>query len=343
MDSCSDTFEDLVKYNEHELEKALSWVICWRRQVEQYAEGEGSTSLQKRPSYSAFPYIEEYDDIDVDDEDEMTEAKWAGIYAMQAQAEERVVLATMRLEQSKQKLQGMLAEFGPSSNGTIAPEDPGLQSPITPPNSQSPESLPKIRRLSKKKTSTGKGHRRSKKENVRKAGAKVCNANTAQRSLPPLSLISEQTNEEDDDVEMSDDEKDLNSVEIQEGLQQADFEDAVMSDIEDPPKQTPPSPPKPHPRSTANTQCRKMPSPTPQGPASRKTRSATKLEQASSSKVLKNSSTQKPSKKAKAFTEQQTAVLLDAASTNGPRVGLTNLRRSERLRGKAAASEGRRF
>ena len=129
--------------------------------------------------------------------------------------------------------------------------------------------------------------------------------------------------------------------EIKEESNHVDSEDTDMSDVEDPPIQTPLSPPESQPTSTQNTNPKKGPSPSSHGPTSRKTQSATKPDQVPSGRILKNSRNKKRCPKEKVFTEEQTKALLDAASTGCPPTGPATLRRSERLKVKAAASKRR--
>lgn len=106
-----------------------------------------------------------------------------------------------------------------------------------------------------------------------------------------------------------------------------------MTDPEDPLNHistTPSQPP------IINTKSQKSPSPS-RGPTRRKTGSATKLDQAAPSRVLKNTK-KKPAKKAKKITEQQAMLLLNAASHKDPDTNGPPLRRSERLKEKAAMS-----
>lgn len=176
------------------------------------------------------------------------------------------------------------------------------------------------------------------------------NANTKQQALPIFSLGSNQA-ENGDDIDMRDDSEVLSAADAIEEVKEvgAESEDTVMTDIEDPLTHTPSSSSsKSNPEPVANIEPEKLPLPSAQGPTktqsttARKTRSATKRDQAPSNGVPKNKKiSQKPAKKVKAFTEQQAMTLLNAASASSPSTGSIPLRRSERLKEKAAVSKKR--
>ena len=223
-------------------------------------------------------------------------------------------------------------------------------SPLSP---QSPEHLSKDRRLSSKSSSAKKGHRTLKKQNARKGRASMSNTNTntKQQALPIFSLDPHQA-EKGDDVEMTDAAEAL-SVDATEELQEAgaEFDDIVMTDVDDPLTPSPSSSSsssQSYPKPVTNAEPEKLPLPNARGPrktqptTTRKTRSATKLDQALPNGVPKNKKIgQKPAEKVKAFTEQQVMTLLNAASTSSPSTGSVPLRRSERLKEKDAASKRR--
>ena len=81
---------------------------------------------------------------------------------------------------------------------------------------------------------------------------------------------------------------------------------------------------------------RSSPLPIHQVPIPKKTRSAKKLDQVISSRVLK-SAVKKPVRKAKAFTDQQTTALLSHTLVESPRTDSRPMRRSQRLMEKATA------
>ena len=309
-DSCPALFEDLVTYHQQELDEATSWTDCWRLRARQDEEAKRGKPLS------------EGIDISCDVSDDIAER-----YAKQA--EERVFYAAKRLERSKHKLQEILADLDPSSTDETPAAHAGIETPPTPPRSPSPEILRTSRKPSKQQGSGRKGRRRSKKERARKGGGRVVNANTEQHALPKFSMGSNYLKENENDIEMSDDADDSCPIMVDKESDQENSEDTVMSDIEKSPSQMPLSPPQSQHGSTSHTNHRKLPSPSSQPLTSRKTGSATKLDQVSSGKVHKKPNTNKPPKKSKNFTEQQTKVLLDAASTDCPSVVPTTVGRSE--------------
>lgn len=346
-DSCSELFEDHVEYQQYELDKAISWVNSWRRQATRYKEAYervwryyGRRTLGSGSRWLHCERVDDDDDDedtedgyedDEDDDSDAAQARRAEVYAMRA--EEKVSIATKRLEQSKQKLQSVLAELVlPATNETPAVQ-PTTQLLPAPPTSHSSQSPSNRRRPSEQKGLSGKGPRRLKKERVRKVKAKTASIDTEQHALPQFPLGSNALKDHDD-VEMSDVAEDSSPIEINEDL--IDSEDTAMFDIEERPHDTPPSSPPSLPPSSpqsypkpASDKCYKnTPSPKSPCPTSRKTRSATKLDQVPSGRVLKNTSKNKPRKKAKDFTGTQTKALLDAASTATPPTNLPSLGRN---------------
>ncbi|KAL9066462.1 MAG: hypothetical protein Q9161_007525 [Pseudevernia consocians] len=199
------------------------------------------------------------------------------------------------------------------------------------------ENVPKHRGPSKKNCSAGKGDRRSKKEKARKREAKRSGTDTKQQTLPIYTLGPNQV-EADDDTEMSDVPEHPQLSEAIENVQGVDLEDKVMSDVEDTLDHSPSSSSrsKSHSRPTQNADSRNRPSPSAQGSTSRITRSTKNFDQALSGRIVKKID-KKPAEQAKTFTEQQATALL-TISVGYPPTGPTSLRRSERLKEKAAAS-----
>ena len=218
-----------------------------------------------------------------------------------------------------------------SSQPPVPPQSP--QTSHSTPSPQSSERMCKGRRLLNKGSSVDKRHRRLIKIRTRKE-AEIKNIDTEQKALP--TLVSGSHNVEDDeDLPMEtapEDSSLLDSIGQSCGVQS---EDTVMTEVEEPPDPILSQLPQPS-RPIPNTKFKKLLLPA-QVPTPRKTRSATKLDQASNSRVLKNTN-KKPTKKAKTFTEKQAMTLLDAASDKASTSIGPPLRRSERLREKAAVS-----
>ena len=208
---------------------------------------------------------------------------------------------------------------------------PQSQTSHSTPSPQSSERMCKGRKLSNKGSSADKRHRRSNKKNTRKE-AKIKNIDTEQQAIS--TFVSDSHNVEgDDDTLMEKPPEDASPFLDQScGLES---EDTVMTEVRDPPnpilsQSSQPSRPIP------NTKSKKLHSPA-QGPTPRKNRYATKSDQTPNSRVLKNTN-KEPAKKAKAFTDQQATTLLDAASNKASTTIDPPLRRSERLKEKAAVS-----
>ena len=142
----------------------------------------------------------------------------------------------------------------------------------------------------------------------------------------------------DDDIQMTDVTGDPCLHEVVGEGKGAEFIGTLMSDVEDPVNPVSTGSPlalggESKSRNTRVT--RKSSLLIQQVPATRKTRSATKLDQAISSRTPKTIG-KKPAKKVKVFTENQTETLLNAASTSSPpTIEPASLRRSDRLRKKA--------
>ena len=340
--SCTELFEHLVEYRQCELDKAVSWVNCWRPQVRGYAEAEAGeeASLQEK---RARPLANEDDEklrdarayAYAEQPHGRTKAEQAQVFVRRA--EEKVSDAAKRLEESKQELQTVLAESGRLTTGDILVEDSKAQLQPRSPKSSSPQRLRKSRRLLKQDDPTREKQRRSKKEHLRKVGAKMDNTKTEQQTLQTSSMNPDLVGE-DDDIEMTE----APSPALAHGVvkfEGAESRDTVMTDIEDPPNYTFSSPSICHPGPTTSAKSRHSNSVSAQGSTSRKTRSATKRDQASSDVVLGDTNEKPPAKKRKvqAFTQQQAKVLVNAASTNCPSAITNPPRRSERLKQKAAA------
>ena len=329
-DSCPERFEDHVRYKQHELEKAMSWVDCWRRQARKHVEASraicqprgSSTSCETIEwlSYGRHDHMDDHDhddddDVSSDDECDIAEARRAELYAKHA--EEKVSVAAKRLEESKQKLQDILAESSPPLTSGTPPAYTETQTPYTPPKSPSG------------KGSGANDHRRSKKERAREREADMAHANTEQHALSKGSSSSNKPNEDDEDTQMSTDAEDPSSIEIKTNPKQTDSEDVVMSDAEDCADLLPSSPPGSYSWSIPQINHTTLPPPSPPSPISRRTRSATKPDQVLFSKVLKKPTKNKPSKKAKVFTEQQQMALLHAAATEHTTAAPTPLEKVE--------------
>ena len=350
-DSCAELFEDFVKYQQYELDKTASWVECWRRQVRHYRDlrtplwlyekpgtsDEGSSdnisewSAYMRNAYGDDRADDEHDENDdnsddsSDDDGYFAQARRAKLYSKQAK--EKIPIVAQRLEESKEKLQSILADIAQPSTSDTAAAITRVQTPPAPSKSPSSESLSKSGRPLKRR-SEGKTRRRSKKQKVRRMGAKSADTKSEQHALPSFSLGSDHMKKEDGDIQMSDDAKDSSPIEGKKSYRM-DSQDTVVPDIEQMSTQTPLSPPHSNPDVISDSSYRKLPSQNSPSPASRKTRSATKPDQVSSGKISKIPSKNRPLRKPKASTQEQQLSLLNAVSTENHEAGLALLRKNE--------------
>lgn len=320
--SCSELLEDLVKLRQYEIDKAISWVDCWRSRVRQYTEARKKAKLEMR-ARACWPALkdeedeEDEDELFLEDDEDYIRAQQAEQYAIQA--EEKVSDAEKQLERAKEELQRVLAECVRPSMDEISGQDSKAELPPTPTKSQSPQVSPSNRTLLNNSSQVGKGHPRLEEERASDRGTKTTNTNTEQHDLPTFL-------DEDHDTEMSDVPESSKVVEAREETKGVEYEDTVMSEVEDPTNHRP----------TTNTDFKKSASPRAHGPTTRKTRSSTNFDQAMSGRVTKNIN-KKPAKKVEKLTEQQTMALFTASTDKRP-TNHTSPRRSDRLKEKAAAS-----
>ncbi|KAL9070657.1 MAG: hypothetical protein Q9161_004711 [Pseudevernia consocians] len=230
-----------------------------------------------------------------------------------------------------------------SQTPQLPPSPPSSQTSQSPASPLSSQTLHSSERLSKDRRSADKGsraeklRRRAKKEDTRKKVTKMGNTDTERQTIPPFSSSPPQA-AKDDDIQMTDALEDPRPMEPIKEFEEAVSEDTVMTDIEDSPNHILSTSSDFHSTPATSTASKRSPSPSTQGPTSRKTRSTPKLEHALDGKILKKTG-KKPSKKVKVFTEQQQELLLlNIASSNNSSMGSPSLRRSERLKEKAAAS-----
>ena len=361
FESASDFFAEFRKFRRYQQNIALAWLKLWQRMV-RWHEEEIETPDPEVPDITP-GYLEDYAEI---------------ARSHMRDSEQKLAHAATQLEKATQEHAHTFSEHGHLTGGESRIELPQNLFPPTPPasgsgssesshssssppesfessctppsshpslssrssssppqsshsslsprsassppqSSQTPqpsEPLFKDRRPSIKRGSIEKIRRRSKKDNARKGGSKIEIIDTKQEALPKFSLGPHEV--EKDDVQMTDASEDPRSFDTTEDFETAETEDSVMTKLEDTPNQN---------SSSSKNQV----------PASRKTRSATKLDQSSSGRVPKKKG-KKPAKKVKTFTEQQTIMLLNAASINGSPTDSPPLRRSERLKEKVAAS-----
>lgn len=345
FESSLDFLAELEDFRRFKYDIALTWLKCWQRVVRWHEEEE------KSPDPA--PWV--YDYVEV-------------ARSHLISSEQKVNDAAMQLEKSKQERARALSQHGEPTYGETKKES--LQTPTlpTPPQSdsgssgsscsspssshlsptftqllehsqpaQSPERPFQDRLSPKKSHDARKGDRRSKKEVARNHKGKMENMNTYQQALPSFSMPPPQV-ETDGDVEIIDAQESQSTVETMEEVQGPNFEDIMMTDAEDPLPNTA-SASKPHAMPINKKKSEKSPPSGNPHVTPRKTRSATKLDEILSGKVPKKLG-KKPAKKTLEFREDQKLALLNAASTSTvePPTECPQLRRSERLKEKAAGS-----
>ena len=346
----------------HQHGLALSWLKCWKR-VARWYEEENKTSQwygeeSDGPCRNFTPgFLDDY-----------AEAARSHV----TEAEQKVAEAAARLETSRQEHAHALSEHdqsvgcesaiqcpqkplnprSPASNSNAPPSASFSSSHFSsqstssqfshsswsPRSPQTPRRLSKDRRLSIEDTFAEKQRRRSKKMNAREKQTNTSNINTEQQGLPPF-WSNLHDIEDNYDSQMADAPHDVTSVEATKQSWRAKLENSNMTNSQDYndhfvhvhsyPSQPPTTP-------VSISKPRKSPSPAP-GPPPKQTRCTVKLDQAPTNRVLKNKNKQS-AKKPKAFTKQQIMILLNAASYNDPDTNISPLRRSERLKEKAAVS-----
>ena len=319
---------DYVTYRKCQLDKAKTSIHCWRR-------------------------LQESTEKEIGELKEMGMPTWGGPIASQKYAErslQDVATAEAQLRLAQQQLAKLSSQQATSAADEASQNSTQCQQlPPSPPDSDAYGSRSSDRGILDRGISPTEAHRPSPTPKypgpvhassvLSQVGNKQAeNENTEE---PQLIAKSDADVPEqdifDDDIQMTDAPNDTNPHEAIGKLKEAEPMDTLMSDVKDPINPGFTSALEVDPKSRGNRATRKPSLPVHQVPTSRKTRSATKLDQAISSGVLKKKG-KKSANKAKDFTEQQTLALLDAASTSCPSTGPAPLRRSERLKEKAAAS-----
>ena len=273
-------FKDLGKYHHYKLIRATRWVDCWRYRARQLAKANKSTLLPENVFFT--PVDDEYYSTSDDEDDEGFEdfQSWQDPPAFgpeEAKEAERADFFASEAEEAVSIAAKRLERSKQELEVVLA--------------DHSQHSKGGNRESSHKSENA---HRRSKKKEVRKKGANTGTTNTEQQALPAFLPDPNQV-DKDDDAKISDvpESSRLEQAETEvkvEEVGEEGNENTVMADIED------------H-KPITNTSSRKMP------PPSRNTGSATGRITKNKHKEDKNTG-----KKPKIFTEQQTTMLLDAAS-----------------------------
>ena len=365
----STMFEEFRKF-EHET--ALTWLERWRRVVRWYEEELGSPrwhALRTEKPHREFPpkylyvyaeaahsHVKKSEQAVVDAASRLGKSRQEHAHALSQhggsfgnetgiECPQKPCLLTPSLPDANSLQSSQSSSFSSSqvsisssspasshsSQSSVPPQSP--QRSHTTPSPQASERMCKGRKLSNECSPANKRYRRSNKKNTRKE-AKIKTIDTEQQALPTF-VSDSHIVEDDDDIPMENFSEDSSSLESIEQSYGAKSEDTVMTEVTDPPDLILPEPSQPS-RPIPNTKIRNLAT-LAQGPIRKMTRSATKLDQAPNNRVTKNTN-KKPATKAKAFTKQQTTMLLDAASNTHSTITGPPLRRSERLKEKATLS-----
>lgn len=320
---------DYVTYREAEVDKARSYVVCWQRL---------QRSAEKRFKYLTKAGIPTLGGC-VESIQRMVERFQQDARTAEAQLRSaQQQLAELSLQQASSASQGgtnqspieqRLPPSPPDSNETGSRPDARdhFDFRIFPTNAHRPLPADEVSESVHPSSIPNQIGFKREKGNVDKGQLST----VAEDGLPDQVTF-------DEDIQMTDvtDDPYLHEV-VGEG-KGAESTDTHMSDVKDPVNSVNPgSPLAPKLRSKGrNTRAtRKSSLIIHQVSTSRKTRSATKLDQAISNRIPKSIG-KKPAKKVKVFTEHQTETLLNAASISyPPTTEPPTLRRSERLRKQA--------
>ena len=349
---------DFEKFRRLEYESARTWLKCWQRIVRWHEEeietpqcyamdaklfpGHLPPGFLYRNAEAARSHVRDSEQKIVDAAARLDTARQEHARSIRGETgikcAKKPVLPAPSLSNSSSMQSSQLSipsPSPPSSHSSQPSVSPNL--PQTSQSTYSPQSSVRTRQgrgLSDKSSFADKQHRRSNKKNARKKEAEIRNFGTEQQALP--AFLSDSHNvEDDDDVQIEKAPENSSPFESIERSCGVDSDDTVMTEFEGPP--TPTLSPLSQPSSPISiTKFKKLPL-LAQDATPSKTGSATKLDQAINSRVLKTTN-KKPAKKAKAFTEQQAMTLLDAASNKNSTTIGPHPRRSKRLKEKAAVS-----
>ena len=330
---------DHVAYRKYQLDRTRSWVAGWVR-LQRLRENDINTTPRDQGLF-------------------ILENTISQIQAYVKKFQQDIHTAELQVRSAEQHLAELSSQrFSPATVRITQQSDKHPQLPLSPPGSELTDSIsedPKIVSLSSSPTQVHRlrgaanSHTNGipdsvKSSNIPKKGRRTRafgkNINKKQRAtvtdvVAPDQVVVDNGNRMRD---APDSPYPGEAVGEREGAEStdhptSDVQDTLMTDIQDPVNDRLPLVSKVNSKGRGTRIFRRLPSPTEQAPTSRKTRPAKKLE--TSSKVLKNTG-KKLARKTKAFTEQQTMALLSAASIKDSPKDSLPLRRSQRLKEKAA-------
>lgn len=324
---------DYVAYRRYQLDRTQSWVASWQRLLK-----SNEDDMETASKGLALLVLQD---------------STATVRANVKKFQQDIHTAEFRLRLAEQQLAELSSHESSSAPAQVTQQNTGH--PRLPPSSlesKSPESIPGDLKLTDLGSSPTKVHRLSGSTNspisgipgsVQPSKGKINEKQpvTVADVLVPNQVIL------DDAIQLTDTAENSYPHEAfgeHEGARSVDIwrssvEGTLMSDIEDPVTTSPPPAYNLSIKGRGSRAKRKSRLPVDQVPTSRKTRSATELDHDTSDRVLKDTD-KKSVRKKKGFSERQTMALLSTASTNGSSTGSSpSLRRSQRLKEKAAASK----
>ena len=349
FESSQDFHAEFEDFRRSEYDIALTWLKCWQRVVRWHEKEKGNPN----PAGWVYDYVKVARSHMINSEQKVTDAAVKLEKSIQEHAHARSQHGEPTCGEAKKGSLQIHTQPTPtqSDSGSSGSSFSSSSCLLSPPSTQplglsQPEQSFKRpfqdQRSPKKSRSVRKDYRRAKKDDASDREGEMEKVNTNQQALPPSSIPSTRV-EMDDDVEMIDVQENQSTVVAMEEVQAPNVEDIMMTDVEDPSPNTACSS-KSQARSINKEKSKKMPSSGAPHWKSRETRSTAKLDETLAGKVPKKSG-KKPAKKALKFTEDQKLALMNAASasTMESPTEYPSLRRSERLKEKAAAPVVRSF
>ncbi|CAD6563769.1 MAG: hypothetical protein ASARMPREDX12_000055 [Alectoria sarmentosa] len=331
---------DYVTYQKSQLDKAWSWVECWRglqRSTEKQIETLTKAGIPTLGG--SIESIEQYvERFQQDVHTAEAQLRSAQQYFAELSSQQIPLAAHEGTQQSTDCQQMPPSAHGSDASGSRFNEREHLNLRVSPTKAHRPSLRHKV---------LGSVHPSSIPGRVRKMRAKKGNTERGQLISVSHTIVPDQVIL-DEDIQMPDAPNHLYLHEAIGEIEGAEPIDTLMSGIKDtmvvdagsPLNTSPPPISKVDSKGRGARAIQESALPIHQIPTSRKTRSATKLDQAISNRILKKAhkkTDKRPAKNAKTFTEQQIIGLLNTALSRDSSTESPLLRRSERLKKKAAA------
>lgn len=330
---------DYVAFEQSQLSKARSWVDCWRglkRSTKKRIKNLTKAGIPTLggSSQSIQTYVERFQQ---DVRTAEAQLRSAQQYFAELSSQQIPPAAHEGTQQSTDCQQLPPSAHGSDASGSRFNEREHLNLRVSPTKAHRPSFPHKV---------PGSVHPSSIPGRVRKMRANKGNTERGQLISVSHTIVPDQVILEDD-IQMPDapnysyPHEAIGEIEGAEPIDtlMSGIIDTMMVDAGSPVNTIPPPISKADSKGRGARAVKESAFPIHQIPTSRKTRSATKLDQAISNRILKKAhkkTDKKPAKKAKTFTEQQTIALLNTALTSDSSTEPPLLRRSERLKKKAA-------